>query len=261
MKLHRFVALPLFALLATAYGQQSGDNQTSTEAPPPGIRYEANVPAGGQAPPAMEIKKPGNLTPDRAKAGEGLFASMNCDGCHGGGGPGWVGPSLIDGRWRYGGADEEVFSSIYFGRPKGMPAYGGVLGADGIWMIVAYLKSQPPPSIVPTMSYENVSAAAPAPAAPAPVAATAKAAAPASPEQMITRYGCTACHAVDHKVVGPALKDVAAKYKGQADAEARLKEKIRDGGSGVWGEIPMTPNPQVPDQDLQAMVKWVLAIK
>jgi len=45
------------------------------------------------------------------------------------------------------------------------------------------------------------------------------------------------------------------------DAEARLKEKIRDGGSGVWGDIPMTPNPQVPDQDLQAMVKWVLAIK
>jgi cytochrome c len=263
MKLQRFVALPLVALLATAYGQQSGDNQTSTEAPPPGIRYEANVPAGGQAPPAMEIKKPDNLTPDRAKAGEGLFASMNCDGCHGGGGPGWVGPSLIDGRWRYGGAEEEVFSSIYFGRPKGMPAYGGVIGSDGVWMIVAYLKSQSPPAVVPTTSYENINAATPAPVAAAATTAPAATApaAPASPEQMITKYGCVACHAVDHKVIGPGLKDVAAKYKGQAGAEAQLAEKIRNGGAGVWGEVPMTPNPQVPDEDLHAIAKWVLTLK
>src|SRR5262245_54310952 len=261
MKLNRSVTLPLLALLAIASSKGFGANDAATNAPPPGIRYEANVPAGGQQPPAIETKSPGQFTADSAQAGAGLFTSMNCDGCHGGGAVGSVGPSLVDGRWRYGGADEEVFSSIYFGRPKGMPAFGGVLGADGIWMIVAYLKSQPPPAIVPTTSYENVSAAAPAAAAPAPVAAVAKTSAPASPEQMITKYGCTACHAVDHKVVGPALKDVAAKYKGQADAETHLKEKIRNGGSGVWGEIPMTPNPQVPDQDLQAIVKWVLAIK
>ena len=155
MKFHRFVAPPLFALLATAWAQQSGDNQVSAEAPPPGIRYEANLPAGGQVPPAMEIRKPGDLTPDHAKAGEGLFASMNCDGCHGGGALGWVGPSLVPGRWRYGGADEEIFSSIYYGRPKGMPAYGGVLGTDGVWMIVAYLTSQSPPRVVPTTSYET----------------------------------------------------------------------------------------------------------
>ena len=261
MKLNRFIAPPLVALLATACGQQSGDKQASAEAAPAGIRYEANVPAGGQAPPAMEIKKPGEFTPDRAKAGEGLFASMNCDGCHGGGAVGSVGPSLVDGRWRYGGADEEIFSSIYFGRPKGMLAYGGVLGTDGVWMIVAYLKSQSPPSVVPTTSYENMSAAAPATAAaaPAPAPAAAEAAAPASPEQMLTKYGCIACHAFDHKVIGPALKDVAKKYKGQANAETQLAEKIRNGGVGVWGEIPMTPNPQVPDEDLHAIVKWVLA--
>jgi len=258
---HRFVALPLLALFATANGQQSGNNQGSAEAPPPGIRYEAHVPAGGQVPPAIEIKKPGEFTSDGAKAGEGLFAAMNCDGCHGGGAPGWVGPSLIDGRWRYGGADEEVFSSIYFGRPKGMPAYGGMMGSDGVWMIVAYLKSQSPPTVVPTTSYETINQAAPAAAAAAPAPAAAEAAAPTSPEQMLTKYGCIACHAVDHKVIGPALKDVAAKYEGKADAKAHLTEKIRNGGAGVWGEIPMTPNPQVPDEELHTIVKWVLTLK
>jgi cytochrome c oxidase cbb3-type subunit 3 len=83
-----------------------------------------------------------------------LFTAMNCDGCHGGDAGGWVGPSLVDGRWRYGGADAEVFTSIYFGRPKGMPAFGAVLGAPAVWSIVAYLKSLPAPSDVPTESWE-----------------------------------------------------------------------------------------------------------
>ena len=72
-----------------------------------------------------------------------------------------------------------------------------------------------------------------------------------APDQMPAKYGCTACHAVDHKVVGPAFKDVAAKYQGK-DVEATLVEKVKNGGAGVWGQIPMTPNPQVPDQDLHA---------
>ena len=73
---------------------------------------------------------------------------------------------------------------------------------------------------------------------------------------MPAKYGCTACHAVDHKVIGPAFKDVAAKYQGQ-DVEAKLVEKVRIGGSGVWGQVPMIPNPQVPDADLHAVVKWI----
>jgi cytochrome c oxidase cbb3-type subunit 3 len=80
---------------------------------------------------------------------------MNCDGCHNPGGVGWVGPSLADGRWRYGGADAEVFSSIYYGRPKGMPAFGGVLGADGVWTLVTYIRSLPLPSDLPTESWEQ----------------------------------------------------------------------------------------------------------
>ena len=81
-----------------------------------------------------------------------------------------------------------------------------------------------------------------------------------APDQMPAKYGCTACHAVDHKVVGPAFKDVAAKYRGK-DVEAALVEKVKNGGSGVWGQVPMTPNPQVPDEDLHAIVKWILALK
>jgi cytochrome c len=77
---------------------------------------------------------------------------------------------------------------------------------------------------------------------------------------MPAKYGCTACHAADRKVVGPAFKDVAAKYRGK-DVEAALVEKVKNGGAGVWGQVPMTPNPQVPDEDLHAMVKWILSLK
>ena len=70
---------------------------------------------------------------------------------------------------------------------------------------------------------------------------------------------CSACHAVDKKMVGPTYKDVAAKYKGQADAVAKLSEKVKKGGSGVWGPVPMPPNAAVPDADVKALVEWVLA--
>ena len=90
-----------------------------------------------------------------ANSGALLFTAMNCDGCHGGDGGGWVAPNLADGRWRYGGADGEVFNSIYYGRPKGMPAFGGTLGAEGVWTLVTYLRSLPVPSDVPTESWEQ----------------------------------------------------------------------------------------------------------
>src|SRR5262249_26653048 len=119
----------------------------------PGMRYEAQVNAGGVEPPAIRPPQAKSKNRTEGKSGGGCFGSMNGDGCHGGGALGWEGPSLVDGRWRYGGADEEVFQSIFYGRPKGMPAYGGVLGADGVWMIVGYLKTQPVPDILPTTNY------------------------------------------------------------------------------------------------------------
>jgi cytochrome c len=77
---------------------------------------------------------------------------------------------------------------------------------------------------------------------------------------MAKKYNCTACHQVDKKVVGPAYKDVAKKYKGQADAAAKLAEKVKKGGSGVWGPVPMPPNAAVPDGDIKKLVDWILAM-
>ncbi len=72
---------------------------------------------------------------------------------------------------------------------------------------------------------------------------------------------CMACHAVGSKLVGPAYKDVAAKYAGQKDAENKLVTKVMKGGSGTWGAIPMPANPQVSEAEARTLVKWVLAQK
>ncbi|OIQ85059.1 cytochrome c-551 precursor [mine drainage metagenome] len=75
------------------------------------------------------------------------------------------------------------------------------------------------------------------------------------------KSGCLACHSVDHKILGPAYKDVAAKYKGKPEMEAKLVEKVCKGGSGVWGPIPMPANcPQVKTEDIKTIVHWVLSL-
>lgn len=81
-------------------------------------------------------------------------------------------------------------------------------------------------------------------------------------EALAQKAGCLACHKVDAKLVGPAYKDIAAKYKGQADAPAKLADKVRKGGTGVWGQIPMPPNPaeKISDADLKTVVAWVLKL-
>lgn len=80
-------------------------------------------------------------------------------------------------------------------------------------------------------------------------------------QALAQKSGCLACHGVDKKVLGPAFKDVAAKYKGKKDAEAKLVTKVKKGGSGVWGPIPMPANsPQVKDGDIQSIVKWILSL-
>jgi cytochrome c len=88
------------------------------------------------------------------------------------------------------------------------------------------------------------------------------AAAPAgASEALLKKYNCLACHTVDTKLVGPAYKDVAKKYAGDAGAENMLFEKVKKGGKGTWGQVPMPPNPQVPDADLHAMIKYILQLK
>ena len=80
-------------------------------------------------------------------------------------------------------------------------------------------------------------------------------------EELATKSGCTACHKIDTKLVGPGYKEVAAKYKGDKKAEAMLIEKVKKGGMGVWGPIPMPPNAADKDEDVKTLVKWVLALK
>ena len=72
---------------------------------------------------------------------------------------------------------------------------------------------------------------------------------------------CLACHAMDKKLVGPAYKDVAAKYAGDKDAATKLAKKIREGGTGVWGQVPMPANPQVSEAESLTLAKWVLTVK
>lgn len=80
------------------------------------------------------------------------------------------------------------------------------------------------------------------------------------PEVLFKNKGCVACHAIDTKMVGPAYKDVAAKFAGQAGAEAELAQRIKNGSQGVWGPIPMPPN-AVSDDEAQTLAKWVLSQK
>ena len=80
-------------------------------------------------------------------------------------------------------------------------------------------------------------------------------------EELAKKNACTACHAIDKKLVGPAYKDVAKKYAGDATAEAKLIDKVKKGGVGVWGQVPMPPNASVKDEDIKTLVKWVLSLK
>lgn len=90
-------------------------------------------------------------------------------------------------------------------------------------------------------------------------AATAQAQAPLA--DLLAKNGCAACHAMDRKVVGPAVKEIGAKYRNDKDAPTKLAAKIKAGGSGAWGSMPMPPQPGLKDEDLRAIVKQILELK
>jgi cytochrome c oxidase cbb3-type subunit 3 len=146
-------ALALAGAAACGRGATGNATSDSVQSAPPSVRYDQHISAGGIAPPTGQLSNPFSGDAKSAAEGEQLFKSMNCDGCHGGGADGWVGPSLIDGRWRYGGTDAVVFQSVYYGRPEGMPAFGGMLAPALTWKIVTWLRSLPPPKAVPTQSW------------------------------------------------------------------------------------------------------------
>ncbi len=79
-------------------------------------------------------------------------------------------------------------------------------------------------------------------------------------KELAQKHGCMSCHQEGRKVVGPAYKEVANKYKGDAKAEAHLLEVIKKGGKGVWGNVPMPPHPNVSEADAKAIVQWILSL-
>lgn len=141
--------LSVLALLAA-----EGARADQSAAPTAGAPSSQHNAGGATPPPAVTGQNnPFATDPAAARQGGLLFATMNCAGCHGGGGLGFVGPSLVDGRWRFGGEDGALFQSIFYGRPQGMPAYGGILPESTVWQLVSYLRSQPAPKEVPTVSW------------------------------------------------------------------------------------------------------------
>jgi cytochrome c len=96
--------------------------------------------------------------------------------------------------------------------------------------------------------------------APFVIACMAAAPAWANPE-LAQKKNCMACHAVASKLIGPPYKDVAAKYAGQADAVAKLSQKVIKGGKDVWGPVPMPANPQVNEAEAKQLVQWILTLK
>lgn len=149
------VVLTLASLLLCGCREQTDVPATAKGATTPIViaRHDDRIFAGDIAPPAERFVNPAAQSAKAADEGARLFTGMNCDGCHGGGAVGAVGPSLTDGRWRYGGGDADIFRSIAEGRPKGMPSFAGVLTPPMIWRLVAYIKSLPPPKDVSTESW------------------------------------------------------------------------------------------------------------
>ena len=83
----------------------------------------------------------------------------------------------------------------------------------------------------------------------------------AKAEALMKKDGCAACHAIDKKIVGPAYVDVAAKYKNDKNAVAMLSKKVKEGSTGVWGQIPMPPHAAAPMADITELVTWIMSLK
>ncbi|WP_302173682.1 c-type cytochrome [uncultured Hydrogenophaga sp.] len=127
-------------------------------------------------------------------------------------------------------------------------AHGNILEQNrGIGPVRGADTTRPPPASLPKG------------AAAAPVVVAAAAGTGPDVKGLLSKNSCIACHGMTNKIVGPGFNEIAAKYKGRADAEAYLTGKIRSGGSGVFGSVPMPPQPQLSESDAQAMARWIAA--
>ena len=136
--------VPAIALVA-APGERQVPTQPRTQGAdtPRFVAHDEHVPAGfpSRAVPLV-LRNPYEGNAQAVKTGGQLFVAYNCIDCHGADGAGAMGPSLADGRWHFGGDAAEVFESIYQGRPDGMPAWGGRITDDQIWMLATYVRSR-----------------------------------------------------------------------------------------------------------------------
>jgi cytochrome c5 len=226
-----------------------------------------------------------DMTPSGSKTGEQVFQAV-CKTCHESGIAGapkfgdkaaWAAPIKE-------GYDVLIQHAINGLQEKGkvMPPRGGNpdLSDTEIARAVAYMANAagagfkepaapaaPAPAAAAASASPIASATAATPVAPASAVVAQAAAATSGPLNMTTgqammqKDGCAVCHGVDKKIVGPAYVDVATKYRGDKDALAKLSQKVKAGGSGVWGEVPMPPNTQVSEADIKALVSWILTLK
>src|SRR5450432_291316 len=227
-----------------------------------------------------------DMTPAGNKTGEQLFQAV-CKTCHE---SGLAGAPKFGDKAAWAAPIKEGYNVLVQHAINGLQENGKVMPPKGgnpdlsdteVARAVAYMangsgasfKEPASPAVAaPSVASASpiASAAAATPAAPA--AATVAAVAPAvaatagpldmkSAEAMMQKDGCAACHSVDKKILGPPYQEVAAKYRGDKDALAKLTQKVKAGGSGVWGAIPMPPNAQVPEADIKALVSWILTLK
>jgi cytochrome c5 len=256
-------------------------SQLITDVRPPGSQ-DAQTGVLNRIKPVGEVTLVEASAPQASMTGEKVYQDV-CKVCHEAGLAG--APKLGDkAAWapRIKRGINALYTNAIKGTDKGMPPKGGNrdLADIEVQRGVVYMANrsgasfkEPPAPVAPATAAAPSGAAAVATAAPATIATATPAAAPAAPakpgapldlkaaEALMQKDGCMACHGIDKKIVGPAYVDVAAKYKGDAGANAKLALKVKAGGAGVWGQIPMPPNPQVPDDDIKALVSWILALK
>ncbi len=252
-----------------------------------GLMPAGNVNADNQV--LSRIQPVGQLafadtTPSGNKTGEQVFLAV-CKTCHE---AGLAGAPKFGDKAAWAVPIKSGFDTLVQHAINGLQRQGKVMPPKGgnpdltdteVARAVAYMANaagaafKEPAATAPTTVAASASpiatAAAATPAAPAAAVATpAAAAAPVAAaldmktaEAMMQKNGCAACHGVDKKIVGPSYQDVAAKYRGDKDALAKLTQKVKAGGSGVWGAVPMPPNVQVPEADIKALVSWILTLK
>lgn len=142
------VATALVALLAGCYEQPKERSASPPQVGAPRLDTEnrlAEIPLGDKATGGdkntMPVKNPLADSPNALEEGRRLYVKMNCAGCHSYTGKGWMGPDLTDGYWRYGGSADQIYKTLYEGRPQGMPAWGRTLPPESLWQLVTYVQS------------------------------------------------------------------------------------------------------------------------